>query len=315
MTEQLDNVETTKKARTPMIIRDVLLTGSNGQKYVLHYRALGKERDHFSGFITKRLGWRKNCAISIPVVHGKEEFQKVVHTILDNSDKFNERNTVGRPRYYDILSEGVENIKETNLVQDLKTNNPDFHFLRNSKRGWYYRNISGNFNMNSIKILNIRYQETVPFDKLLEFIPNEEIHELVKELSRKTFQYEKEFIEFANQFIDATTEAFAKAYNAYMGSLIGTVTHRPVRTKLGYKEHYTIYLPEWSEANREEYLRVKAELQAKLPAGIHIAAWEKNLSIVECKMAPDQEVADAAQKVRKAELVRKLTEAMKKSEK
>lgn len=296
----------TSKPRTRMIVKDVKLEDKTGKKFLLHYRALGSKRDHFSGYLT-RLAWPRNCAISIPVIYGKDEFRNVVNTILDNSEKFTPSNTVGRPRYFDLMSDGVSNVKATNLIDTLRNNHNDFKTNRRSKRSWHYRNISGNFNMRSVKILNIRFRDTdVPMDKLLEYVPGD-LQDLVNRLRKKEFVYEKEFVDFANGFIDATVEDFAKAWNVYMGSLAGTVTHRPVKTKSGIVEHYTAYVPEFTGKNSDEYFAALETCKSKLPYG---SLNYKHLTIVTCKLVETKTVADASARVRREELVRKLKDAI-----
>lgn len=306
-----------KRVRTPMIVKDVVLDAPNGTKFTLHYRALGKKRDHYSGFLRKNdESWARNCAISIPIVYGEEEFQAVVNRILDNADKFNATNTVGRPRYFDILKDGVEGLTESNLIQDLLNHNPDFHTAKRSCRIWWFKTIAGHFNMRSIKINAVKFKSTVAFNNLMNYIKDPEIHKLVSNLSKKTFEFEKEFIDFANQFIDATHETFVKAYNDYMGSLIGTVTHRPVKLKNGgMREHYTMYVPfvNWKDQNSvNAYNAAYSKCKEQLPHGIN---FKRDVTVTPCIFMETAEVANAAAKVRKDELIKKLNASIEASKK
>ena len=316
----------TPKTRTHMVIKDVEFTAPNGEKFSLHYRALGKDRDHYSGFLRKiDACWPRNCAISIPIVYGKKEFQDVVFTVLNNAEKFNKSNTVGRPRYFDILQDGVENLKSQNLIADLKKNHSDFGTLPNSCRVWWYRNIAGNFNMRSIKINSIRFKNMIAFRNLMENIKDEEIHKLVENLEHKTFEFEKEFIDFADKFIEATYETFVTAYNDYMGNLIGTVSHRPVKLKNGgMREHYTIYVPfcdfrgkhfkctPETLKERANYWQVYNKCKKQLPANIN---FRRDVTVTPCALMPTAEVATESAKIRKAELVKKLNAAIEASKK
>lgn len=310
--EMTQTAEPVKKTRCHMVIKDVVLKAPNGEDFSLHYRALGKKRDHFSGFLRKELaGWNRNCAISIPIVYGKEAFQDVVDNILNNADKFNAGNTIGRPRYFDILKDGVENLKETNLVADLKANHPDFHTPKCSCRNWFYRTIAGNFNMRSIKINAVHFKNQVAFKALMEHIKDQEIHKLVENLNKKTFEFEKEFIDFSNKFIEATHETFVAAYNDYMGNLIGTVTHRPVKLKNGgMREHWTIYVPEVDRHNAasvQAYNEAYNKCKSQLPSGLY---WKRDVRVTTCCFMETKEVADAAAKMRREEMVRQLNAAL-----
>ena len=307
-----------KRTRTPMVIEDVVLSSPSGEKFGLHYRTLGKNRDHFSGFLRKLdSDWTPNCAISIPIVYGKTDFQAIIDTVLNNSSKFNKQNTIGRPRYFDILQDGVDKLKSTNLITDLKANHPEFGTQRNSVRVWWYKNIAGNFNMKSIKINSVRFKNMVAFRELMKNIKDPEIHKLVDNLKHKTFEFEKEFIDFADKFIEATYESFVTAYNEYMGNLIGTISHRPVKLKNGsMREHYTMYVPAYdknsSVAERDHYWEVYNKTRALLPSNIYFS---RDVSIVPCALMPTAEVATEASKIKKAELVRKLNEAIEKTKK
>lgn len=318
--------ETTKvqKTRSHMVIKDAELTAPNGEKFSLHYRALGKLKDHYSGFLRKiYANWPRNCAISIPIVYGKKEFQDVVNTVLDNAEKFNESNTVGRPRYFDILQDGVEKLKSTNLIADLKANHPEFGTKSNSCRSWWYRNIAGNFNMRSIKITSLRFKNVVAFNNLMENIKDKEIHKLVENLKHKTFEFEKEFIDFADKFIEATYETFVTAYNDYMGNLIGTVSHRPVKLKNGgWREHYTMYVPDCNFRNatlaeRNHYLEVYNKCLQQLPdnLGRQGAQFYRDVTVTPCALMPTAEVATESAKIKKAEMVKKLNASIEASKK
>lgn len=319
--ENTQNTETVKapKTRTHMVIKEVVLAAPNGEKFGLHYRALGKKRDHYSGFLRKiEADWPRNCAISIPIVYGKTDFQDIVNTILNNADKFNKQNTVGRPRYFDILQDGVDNMKSQNLIADLKANHPDFGTRKNSVRVWWYRTIAGNFNMRSIKINSVRFKNMVAFNALMEHIKDPEIHKLVENLKSKTFEFEKEFIDFSNKFIEATHETFVTAYNEYMGNLIGTISHRPVKLKNGgMREHYTMYVPACdfksaTQAERDHYWEVYNKCKAQLPSGLY---FKRDVSIVPCALMPTAEVATESAKIKRAEMVKALNEAIEKAKK
>lgn len=307
------------RTRTHMLVNDAELTAPNGEKFILHYRALGKLKDHYSGFLRKTYAdWPRNCAISIPIVYGKKEFQDVVNTVLNNAEKFNASNTVGRPRYFDILKDGIENLKTRNLIADLKANHPDFGTKPNSVRVWWYRNIAGNFNMRSIKITSLYFKNMVAFKDLMRNVKDEEIHKLVRNLENKTFEFEKEFIDFADKFIEATYETFVTAYNDYIGSLVGTVSHRPVKLKYGgFREHYKMYVPacvfhgqsKSTDEEQKHYWEVYNKCKAMLP-WMSPKAFARDVTVVQCALMPTAEVATEAAKIRKAELVKKLNAAI-----
>lgn len=305
--------KTVKYHRTPMIVKDVELTARNGDLYNLHYRVLGKKRDHFSGFLVKKhAGWKMNCAISIPIVYGKEEFQKVVDSVLDNSSKFTASNTVGRPRYFDILQNGMNGVKAENMVQQLRANNPDFHICPRSKRAWYYKSVGGNFNMRSVKINHVHFSSTVAFRELLPYIKDEATLKLLDNLKHKQFEFEKEFIDFANEFMDSTEDTFVNAYNGYMGSLMGTATHRPVKTKAGTKEHWTIYIADRSACSDEDtYWDIYNKAMAHVPFGTP----DRDITTVRVELMEPRPLAEASVAKKRAEMVAKLTAAIERKKK
>lgn len=114
-----------------MNIWDNNIETKSGATFTLHYRGLKNKT--YSGFL-RNAEWPRNCAISIPKTVGMAKFQAIVDQVIDNEAKFNEANTLGRPRYYDILANGVEHLQPRNKIFDLREANPDFHTYKDSKR-------------------------------------------------------------------------------------------------------------------------------------------------------------------------------------
>ena len=152
-----------------MTIVDNKIQTKNGETFDLHYRGL--KNDTYSGFLRNSM-WPRNCSIAIPKTHGMANFKAIVDQVIDNEDKFNTANTLGRPRYYDILANGVEGLGKTNKIFDLQQEDSEFKTYEKSKRKWYYKSIGGNFNMKSIKINHMKLIDSVSFKELMPFIDN-----------------------------------------------------------------------------------------------------------------------------------------------
>jgi hypothetical protein len=265
-----------------MNIWDNTIETKSGAKFSLHYRGL-KNRT-YSGFL-RNCEWPKNCSISIPKTKGMAKFQSIVDQVIDNEDKFNSANTLGRPRYYDILANGVDGLPEENKLYQLRKSNPEFKTYKNSKRMWYYKTMGGNFNMKSIKINHMRLIDSVSFKDLMPFIEDQEVKEVLEALRRQKFEFESEFIGFCDQLIDATEDTLIASYNSYMKSLIGT--HKTLmRHRKNGDESMTYYVYVAKEASFAE----KALQEASGREGIPHNA---NVKVVELTMFPESALANA----------------------
>ena len=265
-----------------MNIWDNTIETKSGAKFSLHYRGLNKNT--YSGFV-RNVEWPRNCAISIPKTVGKEKFDSIVDQIVENEAKFTAENTLGRPRYYDILANGVEKVRSRNKIWNLRDKNPEFKTYKNSKRMWYYKSIGGNFNMKAIKINHMRLIDSVSFTNLMPWIKNEEVKEVLLQLSRQKFEFEAEFIKFCDQLIDATEDTLIAAYNGYMKSLIGTHTTL-MRHKKDGSESLTYYVYVEADATTNDKMAQEVEGRKGIP-------YDANVKIVEVKMFPEQAIAQA----------------------
>lgn len=265
-----------------MNIWDNNIEAKSGATFTLHYRGLKNKT--YSGFL-RNSKWPRNCAISIPKTVGMAKFQSIVDLVIDNETQFNEANTLGRPRYYDILANGVEHLQPRNKIFELREANPDFKTYKDSKRMWYYKSIGGNFNMKSIKINHMRLIDSVSFRDLIPYIKDEEVKTVILALRRQKFEFEAEFIRFCDQLIDATEDTLISAYNGYMKSLIGTHTTL-MRHKKDGTESLTYYV--YVEADADIITKKRQEWQgrAEIPANA-------NVKVVEVKMFPQQSIAEA----------------------
>ena len=265
-----------------MNIFDQTIETKSGAKFSLHYRELKKNT--YSGYV-RNSEWPRNCSISIPKTLGKEKFDAIVTQIVDNENKFTEENTLGRPRYYDVLANGIEGVRKSNKIWKLREKNPEFKTYKNSKRMWYYKSIGGNFNMKAIKINHMRLVDSVSFQDLMPYIKNEEVKEVLVQLGRQKFEFESEFIKFCDQLIDATEDTLIQSYNGYMKSLIGTHTTL-MRHKKDGSESLTYYV--YVEADADVITKNRQEVQgrAEIPANA-------NVKVVEIKMFPEQAIAAA----------------------
>lgn len=290
-----------------MAIADRKITTKNGSKFDLHFREL--KNSTFSGFLRNSL-WPRNCSISIPKTHGKSNFMAIVDQVIDNESKFNPQNTLGRPRYYDILADGVENVSKTNKVYELRERDPEFQTDKHSKRMWNYKSIGGNFNMKSIKINRMKLVDSVSFRELIPFIDNQEVKDVLEQLRRQKFEYQADFLTFCNDLIDATQDTLIASYNKYMKSLFGTHKSLMRHTKEG-KESFTyyVYVPKAaSESEKKEYesqgrIGVPSNANVKV---IELAVFEENLIV---------NAAYAKVKAEKLEAVRKYFEEHKRAKK
>ena len=276
-----------------MIITDSEIKTKSGSIFDLHYRDL--KNDTHSGFIRNRM-WPKNCSIAIPKTHSLTAFNAIVDEVIENENKFNEANTLGRPRYYDILANGIEGLGETNKVFDLRESNPDFNTYKNSKRMWYYKTIGGHFNMKSIKINHVKLIDSVSFKKLMEFIDDQEVKDVLEGLRRHKFEYQADFLKFCDDLIDATEDTLISSYNKYIKSLFGTVRKLPRHKKDG-KESITcyVYIPKDADPITKGQYRAKA--MAQIPDGVH----KDNIKIIELGLADEKIVNDARVKQLKTE--------------
>lgn len=263
-----------------MNIIDHTIETKSGATFTLHYRGLKNET--YSGFL-RNSEWPRNCAISIPKTVGKEKFDAIVDQVVENEAKFNEANTLGRPRYYDILANGVDGVKKSNKIWKLRENNPDFKTYKNSKRMWYYKSIGGNFNMKAIKINHMRLVDSVSFKELMPYIEDEEVKEVLAQLGRQKFEFEAEFIKFCDQLIDATEDTLISSYNGYMKSLIGTHTTL-MRHKKDGSESLTYYV--YVEADADIATKTLQESNGRRDIPVNA-----NVKVVEVKMFPAQAVA------------------------
>ena len=265
-----------------MNIYDHKIETKSGATYSLHYRGLNKNT--YSGFL-RNIEWPRNCAISIPKTVGMAKFQTIVDQIIDNEDKFNSANTLGRPRYYDILANGVEGLKPSNKLYELREANPEFKTYKNSKRMWYYKSIGGNFNMKAIKINHMRLVDSISFSNLMPYIKNEEVKDVLNQLSRQKFEFEAEFINFCDKLIEATEDTLIQSYNAYMKSLIGTHTTL-MRHKKNGEESLTYYVYVEADADPATKALQKSAGSKDVPANA-------NVKVVEVKMFPAEAITEA----------------------
>jgi hypothetical protein len=265
-----------------MDILDNTIETKSGAKFSLHYRGL--KNNTYSGFV-RNAEWPRNCAISIPKTVGKEKFDAIVDQVIENESKFSPENTLGRPRYYDILSNGVDGVKKSNKIWKLREKNPEFKTYKNSKRMWYYKSIGGNFNMKAIKINHMRLIDSVSFANLMPWIKNEEVKEVLLQLSRQKFEFEAEFIKFCDQLIDATEDTLIVSYNGYMKSLIGTHTTL-MRHKKDGSESLTYYV--YVEADADQATKTLQE-----SAGRKDVPANANVKVVEVNMFPEQVISQA----------------------
>ena len=265
-----------------MNIWDNKIETKSGATYSLHYRGLKNKT--YSGFL-RNVEWPRNCSISIPKTKGMAAFQAIVDEVIDNEEKFNSANTLGRPRYYDILANGVAGLPTENKVFKLRESNPDFHTYKNSKRMWYYKSIGGNFNMKSIKINHMRLIDSVSFKELFPFIKNEEVKEVLEALRRQKFEFEGEFINFCDQLIDATEDTLIQSYNSYMKSLVGT--HKTLtRSKKDGSPSLTYYVYVSADASAADKALQESAGRQDIPANA-------NVKVIELKMFPEDSIANA----------------------
>lgn len=265
-----------------MNIWDNNIETKSGATFSLHYRGLKNKT--YSGFL-RNVEWPRNCSISIPKTKGMAAFQAIVDEVIDNEEKFNSANTLGRPRYYDILANGVEGLPTANKVFQLREANPDFHTYKNSKRMWYYKSIGGNFNMKSIKINHMRLIDSVSFKELMPFIKNEEVKEVLEALRRQKFEFEGEFINFCDQLIDATEDTLIPSYNAYMKSLVGTHTTL-TRSKKDGSPSVTYYVYVEAEATPADKALQESAGRQDIPSNA-------NVKVIELKMFPTDSIPKA----------------------
>ena len=276
-----------------MIITDSEIKTKSGAIFDLHYRDL--KNDTHSGFLRNRL-WPKNCSIAIPKTQSIKAFNAIVDEVIENEAKFNEANTLGRPRYYDILANGVEGLGETNKVFDLRESNPAFNTYKNSKRMWYYKTIGGHFNMKSIKINHVKLIDSVSFKKLMDFIDDQEVKDVLDGLRRHKFEFQSDFLKFCDDLIDATEDTLVSSYNKYIKSLFGTVRKLPRHKKYGSESiTYYVYIP--NDADPITKSRYKSQAMAQIPAGLH----KVNIKIIELGLADEKIVNDARVKQVKTE--------------
>ena len=290
-----------------MEIVDQTIETKNGNKFALHYRGL--KNSTFSGFI-RNVTWPRNCSIAIPKTHGQNNFMAIVDQVVENEEKFNPRNTLGRPRYYDILSNGVEGLAETNKVYDLQCQDPEFKTYENSKRQWYYKTIGGNFNMKSIKINHMKLIDSVSFKELMPFIEDQEIRDVLDQLRRQKFEYQADFLGFCNDLIDATQDTLIASYNKYMKSLFGTHKSLMRHTKEG-KESFTYYVYVPKDADIATKKMYESQGRQDIP---HNA----NIKIVEIALFAENVIVNAhfaKIKAEKLEAVRKYFAEHKKAKK
>jgi hypothetical protein len=265
-----------------MNIWDNKIETKSGATFSLHYRGLKNKT--YSGFL-RNIEWPRNCAISIPKTVGMANFQSIVDQVIDNEVKFNSANTLGRPRYYDILANGVEHLQPSNKIFDLREANPDFKTYKNSKRMWYYKSIGGNFNMKCIKINHMRLIDSVSFKDLMPFIKDQEVKDVLDQLRRQKFEFEAEFINFCDKLIDATEDTLIQSYNGYMKSLIGTHTILRRHKKNG-DESNTYYVYVEADASAADKALQESAGRQDIPANA-------NVKVVEVKMFPEQAIAQA----------------------
>lgn len=276
-----------------MNITDSEIKTKSGAIFDLHYRDL--KNDTHSGFLRNRL-WPKNCSIAIPKTRSIKAFNAIVDEVIKNEAKFNEANTLGRPRYYDILSNGVEGLGKTNKIFDLRESNPAFNTYKNSKRMWYYKTIGGHFNMKSIKINHVKLIDSVSFKKLMDFIDDQEVKDVLDGLRRHKFEYQSDFLKFCDDLIDATEDTLVASYNKYIKSLFGTVRKLPRHKKDGSESiTYYVYIPKVADPITKSQYRAQA--MAKIPGGTH----KDNIKVIELGLADERIVNDARVKQIKTE--------------
>ena len=280
-----------------MTIVDNKIQTKNGETFDLHYRGL--KNDTYSGFLRNSM-WPRNCSIAIPKTHGMANFKAIVDQVIDNEDKFNTANTLGRPRYYDILANGVEGLGKTNKIFDLQQEDSEFKTYEKSKRKWYYKSIGGNFNMKSIKINHMKLIDSVSFKELMPFIDNEEIKDVLDQLRRQKFEYQADFLGVCNDLIDATQDTLIASYNKYMKNLFGTHKSLMRHTKEG-KESFTYYVYVPKDADLATKKMYESQGRQGIPHNCNIKIVE--LSLFEENMIVNAEFAKKKQE--KLEAVRK----------
>jgi hypothetical protein len=246
-----------------MNIWDNKIETKSGATFSLHYRGLKNKT--YSGFL-RNIEWPRNCSISIPKTKGMAAFQAIVDEVIDNEEKFNSANTLGRPRYYDILANGVAGLPTENKVFKLRESNPDFHTYKNSKRMWYYKSIGGNFNMKSIKINHMRLIDSVSFKELFPFIKNEEVKEVLEALRRQKFEFEGEFINFCDQLIDATEDTLIQNRPSNVSFLSSSSLLLVSFSKLRSIEHCKL-LFDYSDVLRFSPFRSLPRIEVRLHVG------------------------------------------------
>lgn len=280
-----------------MKIFDNQIETKNGSTFSLHYRGLKNKT--YSGFL-RNVTWPKNCSIAIPKTHGMAKFQSIIDMVIDNEQKFNQSNTLGRPRYYDILANGIEGLGETNHVYDLQQADPEFKTYENSKRMWYYKTIGGHFNMKSIKINHMKLVDSVAFRDLMPFIEDQEVKDVLDQLRRQKFEYQADFLGFCNDLIDATQSTLVASYNKYMTSLFGTHKSLMRHTKDG-KESFTYYVYVPADADILTKKQYEAQGRKDIP---HNA----NIKVIELKLFAEDVIVNAENaklRAEKLEAVRK----------
>lgn len=276
-----------------MNITDSEIKTKSGAIFDLHYRDL--KNDTHSGFLRNRL-WPKNCSIAIPKTRSIKAFNAIVDEVIENEGKFNEANTLGRPRYYDILANGLEGLGKTNKVFDLRESNPAFNTYKNSKRMWYYKTIGGHFNMKAIKINHVKLIDSVSFKNLMPFIDDQEVKDVLDGLRRQKFEYQSDFLKFCDDLIDATEDTLVSSYNKYIKSLFGAVRKLPRHKKDGSESiTYYVYIPKVADPITKSQYRAQA--MAKIPGGTH----KDNIKIIELGLADERIVNDARVKQIKTE--------------
>ena len=283
-----------------MLIEDKRLTAPNGDMYWLHVRHLSNDRH--SGYLT-RAAWGPNRAISIPIVSSTEELDRIVGRVLACSEKFTNRNTVGRPRWFDILGENVSAPVENNLIQGLIDKANGFKLIRGSKRSWMYRNLYGHFNMNSIRILGIGLSSKISLKELTVYIHDQDILCLLESLRRKDFVTEHEFLEFVDKFLDISLRELADAYNEYAKSRFGTVEEHVTAT--GSK--YIVYLP--ADRKYEGYDEMYDRCRRQVPGWTGYCS-PKGTKIVKLKLVDTSSIPRAMDMAKRAKFVSRLKEMM-----
>jgi hypothetical protein len=131
----------------------------------------------------------------------------------------------------------------------------------------------------------MRLIDSVSFANLMPWIKNEEVKEVLVQLSRQKFEFEAEFIKFCDQLIDATEDTLVAAYNGYMKSLVGTHTTL-MRHKKDGSESLTYYVYVEAEADQATKSLQESQGRVDIPANA-------NVKVVEVKMFPEQVIAQA----------------------